>query len=147
MKYRMITYQDKDNEYFEMIDTLKRAPRGTHESLKIYKRFLSSTGCVMIMNMIPSPEKLYNCKSKETFDASTKHGRRRLEELGSLLTLDILINNHDRVPTVWTNAGNCENLILSHGGKGERSRVLAIDQVISALNLDANNASIDKNFA
>ena len=130
-----------------MIDTLKRAPRGTHESLKIYKRFLSSTGCVMIMNMIPSPEKLYNCKSKETFDASTKHGRRRLEELGSLLTLDILINNHDRVPTVWTNAGNCENLILSHGGKGERSRVLAIDQVISALNLDANNAIIDKNFA
>ena len=76
-----------------------------------------------------------------------KHGRRRLEELGSLLALDILINNHDRVPTVWTNAGNCGNLIMSHEGKGESSQVLAIDQVITALNLNANNPIIEKNFA
>ncbi len=67
--------------------------------------------------------------------------------MGSLLALDILINNHDRVPTVWTNAGNCGNLIISHGAKGESSQVLAIDQVITALNLNANNPIIEKNFA
>ena len=59
VKHRMITYKDRDNEYFEMISTLRRAPKGSHESLKIYKRFVSRTGVVMIMNMIPSPEKLY----------------------------------------------------------------------------------------
>jgi len=66
--------------------------------------------------------------------------------LGSLLALDILVFNHDRVPTVWDNAGNVGNLILSHNGKGEKSRVLAVDQVINALNLNMNNAVVEKNF-
>ena len=36
---------------------------------------------------------------------------------------------------------------MSHEGKGESSQVLAIDQVITALNLNANNPIIEKNFA
>jgi len=70
VKSRMLTYKDKDGEYYDLINTLQRAPVGSHEYMKIHKRFMRTTGCILVMSMIPSPVKLFNLSS-ETFDAGT----------------------------------------------------------------------------
>jgi len=34
-------------------------------------------------------------------------------EIGQLLAFDLLINNYDRLPLVWTNTGNSGNILFS----------------------------------
>lgn len=49
-----------------------------------------------------------------------------LKQIGKILLLDVLLNNLDRMPLIWDNEGNLENLLFSK----ETESVYAIDQAI-----------------
>merc|ERR1740138_1804722 len=51
-----------------------------------------------------------------------------LSELGSLIALDCLLNNLDRVPAIWSNDGNLSNVMVVQG-----RTVVGIDQQVSAI--------------
>merc|ERR1711990_1193854 len=51
-----------------------------------------------------------------------------LEALGSLIALDCLLNNLDRVPAIWLNDGNLSNIMVA-----DRTRVVGIDQQVNAI--------------
>ncbi|CAE8692319.1 unnamed protein product [Polarella glacialis] len=53
---------------------------------------------------------------------------RLLLELGSLIALDCLLNNLDRVPAIWHNDGNLSNVMISASGD-----VVGIDQQVNAI--------------
>ena len=50
-----------------------------------------------------------------------------LVEIGRIMILDVLLNNFDRFPLIWDNAGNLENVLFSDTPEGN---VYAIDQAI-----------------
>lgn len=56
------------------------------------------------------------------FDPSTPVGTRNLRDIGLVLCLDIVTNNSDRLPLIWNNEGQLENLIISQAGQ-----IVAID--------------------
>lgn len=144
--YRMISYADRGNpDYQAMVNVLRKVDHSTETGMVIHKRFLRNTGIVIAMQLIPHPTKLFQCP-KESFNPSDVDGRRRLESLGHLVALDAFINNADRVPVVCTNSGNAGNIILSHNGVGVRSEVIAIDQVIQALDIESGDRIVLKNF-
>lgn len=43
------------------------------------------------------------------------NGRRRLREIGRILSLDVLCNNGDRFPLIWDNRGNPGNVMMARG--------------------------------
>jgi len=55
-------------------------------------------------------------------------------ELGRLMAFDVIINNFDRIPLVWSNEGNLANIMLS-GSMDETSSltVVGIDQKVSPI--------------
>eukprot|EP00401_Gymnodinium_catenatum_P063170 CAMPEP_0117475494 /NCGR_PEP_ID=MMETSP0784-20121206/9825_1 /TAXON_ID=39447 /ORGANISM="" /LENGTH=628 /DNA_ID=CAMNT_0005269745 /DNA_START=1 /DNA_END=1888 /DNA_ORIENTATION=+ len=57
------------------------------------------------------------------------HGRSVLRTFGSLIAFDMLINNYDRLPCVWTNAGNPGNVMFG-SASGE---VISIDNMVSCM--------------
>jgi len=54
-------------------------------------------------------------------------GREQLQMLGRTLAFDILIHNYDRLPCIWGNDGNSENVMID-----AEDRVVAIDSMMSA---------------
>eukprot|EP00931_Biecheleriopsis_adriatica_P102784 TRINITY_DN77714_c0_g1_i1.p1 TRINITY_DN77714_c0_g1~~TRINITY_DN77714_c0_g1_i1.p1 ORF type:complete len:618 (+),score=135.51 TRINITY_DN77714_c0_g1_i1:40-1854(+) len=50
------------------------------------------------------------------------------QELGSLIALDCLLNNTDRIPAIWSNDGNLGNVMVSTDGT-----VIGIDQQVNAI--------------
>ena len=60
-------------------------------------------------------------------------GRERLREIGRMMAFDIFIFNYDRLPCVFDNGGNTENIMLSDGGE-----VIAIDSMISCFDATAS---------
>ena len=59
--------------------------------------------------------------------SSGERGRATFENIGRMLALDLLINNLDRWPLIWKNAGNPGNIMLGRGGGGGRNRNTAGD--------------------
>jgi hypothetical protein len=52
-----------------------------------------------------------------------------------ILALDVIINNFDRLPLIWDNEGNLENLLLDREG-----RLWGIDQAATAVRAGPNRA-------
>lgn len=51
------------------------------------------------------------------FCGSTAESIDFLTQLGRLIALDVVLNNWDRVPVLWENDGNWENIIVSDSDK------------------------------
>lgn len=51
-----------------------------------------------------------------------------LENLGSIIALDIFLNNSDRFPVVHDNEGNAKNIMIEKNGQ-----VVAIDNIITCM--------------
>lgn len=60
-----------------------------------------------------------------------------LRSLGSMIGLDMLINNFDRSPYVWSHNGNANNLIFHKDAASGTPELCAIDQGVSPI-LDAD---------
>ena len=52
----------------------------------------------------------------------------RLRELARLCLLDVVINNLDRLPVLWDNAGNLNNLMLGPDGLVGIDQAVALDR-------------------
>eukprot|EP00048_Salpingoeca_helianthica_P016358 m.231865 g.231865 ORF g.231865 m.231865 type:complete len:437 (-) comp18516_c0_seq1:25-1335(-) len=59
------------------------------------------------------------------------HRSRIMYELGLVVLLDMVVNNFDRVPLVWTNDGNLDNVIISPGA--EYPELCAIDHTLTCI--------------
>ena len=64
-------------------------------------------------------------------------GRRRLRLLGRIVALDVFVHNHDRLPCVWDNKGNLENVMFAPNGDP-----LAIDTMISTFDPSAHTFQV-----
>ena len=62
-------------------------------------------------------------------------GRARLRAIGAMMAYDIFIFNYDRLPCVFDNGGNTENIMLTDDGD-----VIAIDSMCSTFNIDEPKA-------
>jgi len=58
-------------------------------------------------------------------------GRARLRAIGRMMAFDILIFNYDRLPCVFDNGGNTENIMF-----GDDGEVIAIDSMVSCFAID-----------
>jgi len=66
-----------------------------------------------------------------------------LRGFGSVIAVDVMINNFDRAPFVWSHEGNANNIIIRIDGA--ESRVVAIDQYSTAItNPDGLEAYLTK---
>lgn len=63
-----------------------------------------------------------------------------LRELGRCMALDMMLNNFDRVPLVWTHAGNATNLLIEfrEGDGKEGVEVLAVRPIDQAYTVIEN---------
>lgn len=59
------------------------------------------------------------------------HRGRLLYEMGLVVLLDIVVNNFDRLPLVWSNEGNPDNIIISPGF--EYPELWAIDHTLTCI--------------
>lgn len=77
------------------------------------------------------------------------HRSRLLYEMGLVMLLDMVVNNFDRVPLVWANDGNLDNLIVSPGT--DYPELFAIDHTLTCIKHPDGNArylqSIEKGLA
>jgi len=73
------------------------------------------------------------------------NGKQRLQEVGRIISLDILTNNWDRLPVVWDNEGNLGNLFIQMGK--DDGKVVGIDQGITCIHLTVNKAGYEKYVA
>lgn len=74
------------------------------------------------------------------------NNKENLQHIGKIMVLDVMLNNLDRIPLIWDNEGNLENLLFSNDGNGNHL-VFAIDQAIYPVSklLEKNyNAYLDK---
>eukprot|EP00054_Salpingoeca_dolichothecata_P017723 m.107273 g.107273 ORF g.107273 m.107273 type:complete len:641 (-) comp22570_c1_seq1:682-2604(-) len=65
-------------------------------------------------------------------------GKRRLREIGCIMAFDILVHNHDRLPSVWDNQGNTENLMFN-----SEHNPVAIDSMVSCFDPEVGKKSFD----
>lgn len=92
------------------------------------------------------PKEVLLAAPAKVFDTNLPDGRRRLRELGQVLALDIFINNCDRVPTVFDNAGNPGNVLFSHGAATDRAQVVAVDQDVTAVDPKTKAGAVQANL-
>jgi len=76
----------------------------------------------LIKEFIPGKnlDKFTYSDMREIFGEETvlsENSKKRLKELATILALDILTNNGDRLPLIWPNQGNSGNLMMSHTGQ------------------------------
>ena len=69
---------------------------------------------IMLMEYIPgySIGNIGTVKTKAAFDPSFPESRDRLIRMGIIIATDCFLNNSDRIPLIWKNEGNSENLIV-----------------------------------
>lgn len=109
---RIIEYHDE--EFYEMILNLERVSVGNNSLKNKVQYDIKERPFVLIYEYVPSlvlyefgvprAEKIFkkeNFKSREVFIS-----------LGRILGIDILFNNYDRVPFLWNNPGNPNNLLF-----------------------------------
>jgi hypothetical protein len=62
---------------------------------------------------------------------SGSHRTRIMYKMGLVILLDMVVNNFDRFPLVWTNDGNLDNIIISPGS--EHPELCAIDHTLTCI--------------
>jgi len=81
-----------------------------------------------IMEFIPSQSCLVlpHEKSNQLLDNQSF-----LNQLANVMAFDVLINNYDRMPLIWANEGNPENILLQWNATGDDISVVCIDQFVT----------------
>eukprot|EP00054_Salpingoeca_dolichothecata_P027164 m.197762 g.197762 ORF g.197762 m.197762 type:complete len:93 (+) comp25882_c0_seq5:47-325(+) len=57
------------------------------------------------------------------------NGRKRLQEIGAVMLLDVLCNNGDRLPLIWDNRGNPGNIMFALG----LGKIISLDNQIAPI--------------
>eukprot|EP00403_Amphidinium_massartii_P020051 CAMPEP_0178411620 /NCGR_PEP_ID=MMETSP0689_2-20121128/21586_1 /TAXON_ID=160604 /ORGANISM="Amphidinium massartii, Strain CS-259" /LENGTH=522 /DNA_ID=CAMNT_0020032827 /DNA_START=80 /DNA_END=1644 /DNA_ORIENTATION=+ len=91
-------------------------------------------GCPMMG--LPAHNRLSAVSSSQGRAGISAAAETMWKDLGRLMAFDVLINNFDRMPLVWSNEGNLANIMLSQlaGNDAEEAPVIVgIDQKISPI--------------
>jgi len=83
---------------------------------------------------------------KDIFDSEdelNELGKKRMTEIGSVLYLDVLLNNGDRLPLIWQNQGNSGNLMLDKF----TGQVISIDSSGSPININLYPQRVEEYYA
>jgi len=113
-------------EFLDLLDALGRAPMEdqTSATVAVMKHRTSLADFVVIMEFVPGSV-LQGTDGMRTLQ--DKSAPSVLEQLGSLIALDCVLNNVDRVPAIWHNDGNLSNIMITPEG------VVGIDQQVNAI--------------
>lgn len=113
-------------EFLELLDALGRAPMEdqTSATVAVMKHRTSLADFVVVMEFVPGTV-LQGTDGMHTLQ--DKSAPAVLEQLGSLIALDCMLNNVDRVPAIWHNDGNLSNIMITPEG------VVGIDQQVNAI--------------
>jgi hypothetical protein len=109
---RIIEYHDE--EFFEMIINLERVSVGNNSLNNKVQYDIKERPFVLIYEYVPSLV-LYEFgvpRAEKIFKKENFKSREIFISLGRILGLDILFNNYDRVPFLWNNPGNPNNLLF-----------------------------------
>jgi len=58
---------------------------------------------------------------------SEKEGKKRLYDIGQLISIDVICNNWDRVPIIWPNNGNFENILIETIDTSTPGKIVGVD--------------------
>ena len=112
-------------EFGALTERLRDAPvtvAGTCGALHESRAQGAGAALMELMSGVPLPEVGAGLAQTDAF----------LRDLGAVIAVDMLINNFDRTPLVWTHRGNASNLLVDEAGCS------AIDQAVTPI-LDAAN--------
>jgi len=134
---------NKDNTWsvvtakVHQLDKLKK-PRERGKSRKLRDRPIIS-----VMEFIPG-NNLYKSNLNILFGKDALHdaGKKLLIEVGRILAFDVLINNWDRLPLIWDNVGNTENILFT-----DSNLVYGIDQSVQSINPKLHEENFKKYIA
>jgi hypothetical protein len=111
-EYRLIEYSD--DEFNSMISNLERCSIGNK---KIHNKIIyevKSKPFVIVYNYYPSLTLFDFGKNRSKILLNEKNFKSRelMIKIGEILTLDIFLNNNNRLPFVWLNNGNPNNILF-----------------------------------
>eukprot|EP01052_Picozoa_sp_SAG31_P038575 SAG31_NODE_5180_length_2695_cov_2.182203_3_plen_231_part_01 len=70
----------------------------------------------------------------------SEKGKNWLQQIGRIIAVDVLINNSDRLPAVWDNDGNTENLMIAEADNVP----IAIDTMVNCFDAVVGARSFEK---
>eukprot|EP01113_Clastostelium_recurvatum_P019416 TRINITY_DN2288_c0_g1_i1.p1 TRINITY_DN2288_c0_g1~~TRINITY_DN2288_c0_g1_i1.p1 ORF type:complete len:449 (+),score=99.07 TRINITY_DN2288_c0_g1_i1:127-1473(+) len=74
----------------------------------------------------------------------TRQGVTLLRDMGRINSMDVLINNWDRLPLIWDNKGNAGNMLFVKDKRTRLLRPVAIDNSVTCID---SSAALHENFA
>ncbi|EGD73588.1 hypothetical protein PTSG_05298 [Salpingoeca rosetta] len=75
---------------------------------------------------------LLSCGAQNIVRRSGEHGAAVLKSLGAVIAMDVLLNNFDRTPFVWSHEGNANNIMFAR----DSPTAFAIDNTSAAITDD-----------
>lgn len=116
-----------DDELESLIWALREVPVTVHGTCnEIHSPRFRESGAVL-MEFIPGHDLDDLPLSQRDPDALSE---KDWQIIGAMLVVDVIINNPDRVPTIWRSDGNGGNIIVDERQK-PGARVVAIDQTVN----------------
>lgn len=113
------------DEFFSLSTALRSSVPMCEEHMQYVKRITSrSKDCVAVVEFVQGCI-LQGVDGQMVLQGNTSS--QILHELGSLIVLDCLLNNLDRIPAIWKNDGNLGNVMIENG------HVVGIDQQVQPI--------------
>lgn len=124
-KVRILDMEGPEGDaLFEAIRNPKIDPSGRAFSILARQKFLILMEYVKGLSL---REVDHNLAAK-LFATSTPAGRKLVQDIGSMIALDVLTNNGDRMPLIWQNDGNLGNVFITGKAVSIDAKVFPIDQ-------------------
>lgn len=124
-------------EFSEMVEAMGRAQM-EGATVELMKSRTSLADFVVVMEFA-SGAVLQGVEGMQTLQGELAPSV--LHQLGSLIALDCVLNNVDRVPAIWLNDGNLSNVMVTADG------VVGIDQQVNAIGDASGRARYLKSLA
>eukprot|EP00927_Polykrikos_kofoidii_P022829 TRINITY_DN21190_c0_g1_i1.p1 TRINITY_DN21190_c0_g1~~TRINITY_DN21190_c0_g1_i1.p1 ORF type:complete len:414 (-),score=82.60 TRINITY_DN21190_c0_g1_i1:43-1122(-) len=115
-----------EDEYGEVMTALREKPTMVQEDKFRFDDIFSKTReCVAVVEFVPGVV-LQGLEGQNVLTGQAAVSTFRA--VGSIIALDCLLNNVDRVPAIWRNDGNLANVMIAGG-----DTVIGIDQQVNSI--------------
>eukprot|EP00054_Salpingoeca_dolichothecata_P027165 m.197774 g.197774 ORF g.197774 m.197774 type:complete len:396 (+) comp25882_c0_seq8:43-1230(+) len=125
-QWRIVTLKTAEGQM--MVDTLKEKDPSGRAAISI-----SNQAHVLLKNFAIGTDltKIDFDRAAQIFGKSglSDNGRKRLQEIGAVMLLDVLCNNGDRLPLIWDNRGNPGNIMFALG----LGKIISLDNQIAPI--------------
>lgn len=114
-----------EDEFSKVANALRVAPPMVQEQADALKRLTEGKEFIAVVEFVQGP--VLQGQGGHAALTSPDSGL-VLRRIGSLVALDCLLNNLDRLPAIWFNEGNLSNVMVCNGGE-----VIGIDQQVNPI--------------